>query len=139
MEELMKNLHISDKGKILTGVCAGIGESFGINANMVRGAFLISLFFGFSGFIIYLFLAVILPKGEKKPEVIDEEDQEEKEKTKIVRSWDKRMLAGVCGGFANYLGWDVSFIRIVFVAMTMAGGIGLFLYLFFWFIFPNEE
>ncbi|MCD6176824.1 MAG: PspC domain-containing protein [Candidatus Cloacimonetes bacterium] len=106
---------------------------------MVRGAFLISLFFGFSGFIIYLFLAVILPKGEKQPEVIDEEDQEEKEKTKIVRSWDKRMLAGVCGGFANYLGWDVSFIRIVFVAMTMAGGIGLFLYLFFWFIFPNEE
>ena len=133
----MKNLHISDKDKILTGVCAGIGESFGINANFVRGAFLISLPFGFSGFFIYLILAVILPKGEEKPEVIDVEDEEEK--TKICRSWDKRMLAGVCGGFANYFGWDVSLIRVVFVAMTFAGGIGALLYLFFWFIFPNEE
>ncbi|MCK5050677.1 MAG: PspC domain-containing protein [Candidatus Cloacimonetes bacterium] len=133
----MKNLHISDKEKILTGVCAGIGESFGINANFVRGAFLISLPFGFSGFFIYLILAVILPKGEEKPEVIDVEDEEEK--TKICRSWDKRMLAGVCGGFANYFGWDVSLIRIAFVAMTFAGGIGALLYLFFWFIFPNED
>ena len=133
----MKNLHISDKEKILTGVCAGIGESFGINANFVRGAFLISLPFGFSGFFIYLILAVILPKGEEKPEVIDVEDEEEK--TKICRSWDKRMLAGVCGGFSNYFGWDVSLIRVVFVAMTFAGGIGALLYLFFWFIFPNEE
>jgi phage shock protein C len=133
----MKNLHISDKEKVLTGVCAGIGESFGINANFVRGAFLISLPFGFSGFFIYLILAVILPKGEKQPEVIDVEDEEEK--TKICRSWDKRMLAGVCGGFANYFGWDVSLIRIGFVAMSFAGGIGIFLYLFFWFIFPNED
>ena len=133
----MKNLHISDKDKILTGVCAGIGESFGINANFVRGAFLISLLFGFSGFFIYLILAIILPKGEKKPEVIDAEDEEEK--TKICRSWDKRMLAGVCGGFANYFGWDVSLIRVAFVAMTFAGGIGALLYLFFWFIFPNEN
>ncbi len=133
----MKNLHISGKNKILTGVCAGIGESFGINANFVRGGFLISLLFGFSGFFIYLILAIILPKGEKKLEVIDAEDEEEK--TKICRSWDKRMLAGVCGGFANYFGWDVSLIRIAFVAMTFAGGIGAFLYLFFWFIFPNEN
>ena len=133
----MKNLHISDKEKVLTGVCAGIGESFGINANFVRGAFLISLPFGFSGFFIYLILAVILPKGEKQPEVIDVEEEEEK--TKICRSWDKRMLAGVCGGFANYFGWDVSLIRIAFVAMTFACGIGALLYLFFWFIFPNED
>ncbi len=133
----MKNLHISENEKILTGVCGGIGESFGINANFVRGAFLISLPFGFSGFFIYLILAVILPKGEKQPEVIDVED--EKEKTKICRSWDKRMLAGVCGGFSNYFGWDVSLIRIAFVAMTFAGGIGALLYLFFWFIFPNEN
>ena len=133
----MKNLHISENEKILTGVCAGIGESFGINANFVRGAFLISLLFGFSGFFIYLILAVILPKGEQKPEVIDVEDEEEK--TKICRSWDKRMLAGVCGGLSNYLGWDVSLIRIAFVILSLAGGIGIFLYLFFWFIFPNEE
>ena len=133
----MKNLHISDKEKILAGVCAGIGESFGINANYVRGAFLISLPFGFSGLFVYLIMAVILPKGESKPEVIDVEDEEEK--TKICRSWKKRMLAGVCGGFANYFDWDVSLIRIAFVVLSLAGGIGIFLYLFFWFIFPNEN
>ncbi|MBT4575721.1 MAG: PspC domain-containing protein, partial [Candidatus Cloacimonetes bacterium] len=74
----MKNLHISDEDKILTGVCAGIGESFGINANIVRGVFLISLLFGFSGFFIYLILTVILPKGETKPDVIDVDEEEEK-------------------------------------------------------------
>ncbi len=133
----MKNLYISEKEKILTGVCGGIGESFGINANFVRGAFLISLLFGFSGFFIYLILTVILPKGEKIPEVIDVEDEEEK--TKICRSWNKRMIAGVCGGIAGYLCWDVSLVRIAFVAMSFVGGIGIFLYLFFWFIFPNED
>ncbi len=136
----MKNLHISTDEKIIFGICAGIGESFGINANIVRGAFLLSLLFGFSGFFIYLVLAVILPKGDKKPEEINiSEEEDDKEKMNIRRSWKTRMLAGVCGGFANYFGWDVSLIRIGFVAMSFAGGIGIFLYLFFWFIFPNEE
>jgi len=134
----MKNLHISTDEKILIGICAGIGESFGISANIVRGAFLLSLLFGFSGFFIYLVLAVILPKGDKESEEINISEEEE-EKTSIRRSWEKRMLVGVCGGFANYFGWDVSLIRIGFVTMTFAGGIGIFLYLFFWFIFPNEE
>jgi len=134
----MKNLHLSVKDKIITGVCAGIGESFGINANLVRIVFLISLLFGFSGFFIYLVLTVILPKGITKDEIIDVKDEDE-EKAKICRSWQNRMLAGVCGGFSKYFGWDVSLIRLAFVLMTMAGGVGIFLYLFFWFIFPNEE
>jgi len=134
----MKNLHVSDKEKIITGVCAGIGESFGINPNFVRGVFLLSLFFGFSGFFVYFILAVILPKGEKKSEAEHIEENEE-EKTKIKRSWDRRMIAGVCSGFSKYFGWDVSLIRLGFVVMTFAGGIGIFLYLFFWFIFPNED
>lgn len=133
----MENLHLSEKDKIIFGVCAGIGESFGVNANLIRIAFLISLLFGFLGFFLYLILAVILPKNNKKQEVVDVE--EEKERTKICRSWEKRMLAGVCGGFSNYFGWDVSLIRLAFVLMTMAGGVGVLLYLFFWFIFPNED
>lgn len=135
----MKNLHLSKKDKIITGVCAGISESFGINANLIRLVFLISLLFGFSGFFIYLVLTIILPKGITKEEIIDVKDDEEEEKTKINRSWENRMLAGVCGGFSKYFGWDVSLIRLAFVLMTMAGGVGIILYLFFWFIFPNEE
>ncbi|MCF7858577.1 MAG: PspC domain-containing protein [Candidatus Cloacimonetes bacterium] len=133
----MKNLHISEEDKMILGVCGGLEESFSVNANIFRIGFIISAFFGFVGIAGYIILGIILPKGEQKPTVIDVEETEKK--TKLARSWEKRMIAGVCGGFSQYLGWDVSLIRIAFIAMAFAGGVGIFLYFFFWFIFPNEE
>lgn len=31
------------------------------------------------------------------------------------------MIAGVCSGIANYLGWDPTIIRIIFVVLTIIG------------------
>ncbi len=132
----MKKLHLSKNDKILGGVCGGISESIGINANIIRLIFVISLIFGFSGGWVYIILLVILPKNAGKEEIID---IEEKENNRIFRTWQNRMIAGVCSGIAKYLNWDVSLVRIIFIIMTMAGGIGIILYLFFWFIFSNEE
>lgn len=49
--------------KILTGVCAGIAEEFGIDPLIVRLGFLIGLFFsvGTAGFV-YLILALLMPR-----------------------------------------------------------------------------
>ena len=133
----MKKLHLSDKDKIIAGVCGGLAESIGIKANILRLIFFISLFFGFSGGWLYLLLFIVLPGKIDEPEIIDIETEEDKHK--IKRCWKKRMIAGVCCGIANYLGWDVSLVRIAFVVMSFVAGVGIALYLIFWFLFPNEE
>ena len=136
----MKKLHISHQNKMITGVCGGLSESFGINAMIIRLVFLITLFFGGTGIIAYLVLFAILPKNHQEKDIIDiEPEPEEEMKNKIYRKWDDRMIAGVCSGIAQYLKWDVSLIRIAFVIMSFIGGAGVILYAIFWFMFPNEE
>jgi len=136
----MKKLHISHQNKMITGVCGGLSESFGINAMIIRLVFLITLFFGGTGIIVYLILFAILPKKKQEQDIIDiEPEPEEEMQNKIYRKWDDRMIAGVCSGIAQYLKWDVSLIRIAFVIMSFIGGAGVILYAIFWFMFPNEE
>ena len=48
---------------------------------------------------------------------------------RLERSGDDRMLFGVAGGIAKYLGVDATVVRIVTVGLTMLGGAGLLLYL----------
>ncbi|NQV17572.1 MAG: PspC domain-containing protein [Armatimonadetes bacterium] len=136
----MKKLHISHKNKMLTGVCGGLSESFGINAMIIRLIFIITLFFGGTGIIAYLILFAVLPKSQQEKDIIDiEPEPEEEMQNKIYRKWDDRMIAGVCSGIAQYLNWDVSLIRIAFLIMSFIGGVGVVLYAIFWFMFPNEE
>ena len=139
----MKKVYLSEKGKVFLGVCAGLSEYFGIDVSIVRLIFVISIFFGGTGILIYLILFAILPKKDKneiidvEPESIDGEKTEAE--TKIVRPWKNRMIAGVCAGLANYLKIDVSFVRLIFVLMSLGGGIGIILYLIFWLFFPNDD
>lgn len=57
---------------------------------------------------------------------------------KLYRSRTDMMLAGVCGGLADFFGLDVSLIRIFFVLMAILGGHGLLLYLILWVIVPQD-
>ena len=50
------------EGKIL-GVCAGLGEHFDLDPTIVRIAFIIFLFLGGSGILLYLILALVMPKA----------------------------------------------------------------------------
>lgn len=50
------------EGKIIAGVCAGLAERFGWNANAVRVLFLLSCLLPGPQFVIYLVLWVIMPK-----------------------------------------------------------------------------
>jgi len=137
----MKKLHISVKDVWIFGVCAGIAETYGFKVDIVRLIFFFSLFLGSSGFWVYLALTILLSKSNKD-DAIDNaviEIDSETEKDKIIRPWDNRILGGVCAGISRYFAWDVTLVRLVFVGMTIIGGIGAILYLFFWFLFPSEE
>lgn len=47
-------------------------------------------------------------------------------------------IMGVCAGIANYMGWDVSLVRVAFVAAAVFGvGSPILVYLLIGFIAPS--
>lgn len=57
---------------------------------------------------------------------------------RLVRSSSQRMLAGVCGGVAEYIGWDPTIVRVIWIILTLAGGSGILLYLILWLVMPES-
>lgn len=59
---------------------------------------------------------------------------------RLYRSYDDRMIAGVCGGLAEYTGLDPSIWRVIFVILLLPGGLPGFLpYLLLWVIVPVKS
>lgn len=56
----------------------------------------------------------------------------------LQRSDSDKLLAGVCGGLAEYLGIDAVFVRLAAVLLAFASGVGLFLYPLLWLILPTK-
>lgn len=65
------------------------------------------------------------PAGESRPPL-----------RKLYRSAEGRMLGGVARGLAGHLGLPVSWVRVVFIALTVTDGLGVLLYAAFWFVVP---
>ena len=51
------------------------------------------------------------------------------------------MIAGVCAGVAEYLGWNVTSFRIAFVLISILSAAfpGIFVYLVLWALMPRPE
>jgi phage shock protein PspC (stress-responsive transcriptional regulator) len=56
----------------------------------------------------------------------------------LCRSRD-RIIAGVCGGIAEWLGWDPTLVRILYVAISIlsAGFPGTLVYIALWIVMPE--
>ena len=50
-----------------------------------------------------------------------------------------KKIAGVCAGFARYLDADVTLVRIVFLVLAFASGIGLIAYVVAWIVMPVDR
>ena len=57
---------------------------------------------------------------------------------RLYRSGDDRILGGVCGGIAEYLGVDPVLIRLLWVIGTLAWGTGIIAYIIAWIIIPRN-
>ncbi len=57
---------------------------------------------------------------------------------RLYRSRTERMIDGVCGGVAQYMGVDPTLVRLAFVAISLAYGSGLLIYLLAAIIIPLE-
>ena len=49
-------------GRVIAGVCAALGQRFGLSANLVRLIFVLSCLLPGPQFIIYVVLWIIIPK-----------------------------------------------------------------------------
>ena len=58
----------------------------------------------------------------------------------LVRSRRHAMIAGVCGGIADWLGWDPTLVRILYVVVSLASVAfpGLLVYVILWLVMPKS-
>lgn len=56
----------------------------------------------------------------------------------LVRPLDGRVLVGVCAGLSRGLALDVTLLRLAFLLLGLASGLGVILYLLGWLLLPRE-
>jgi phage shock protein PspC (stress-responsive transcriptional regulator) len=57
---------------------------------------------------------------------------------RLYRSRSSRLVAGVCGGIAEYFGWDPTLVRLVFLVSLLLPGPQVVFYLAAWIIIPYQ-
>lgn len=57
----------------------------------------------------------------------------------LYRSRRYRMIAGVCGGFAEWLGWSPTWVRVLFIIISVLSAAfpGIIVYLILWLVMPK--
>ncbi len=58
-----KRLQRNTRNKVIAGVCSGLADFFGIDVALMRVIFILLLVAGYSGFLIYLILWIVMPKA----------------------------------------------------------------------------
>lgn len=61
-------------------------------------------------------------------------------KNKLTRS-NNRVIAGVCAGLAEWLGWDVALVRILYLVLSILSAAfpGILVYIILWIVMPPES
>jgi phage shock protein C len=59
---------------------------------------------------------------------------------RLTRSQD-RLIAGVCGGIADFLGWSHAAVRAIFVLISVASAAfpGILIYVVLWWVMPPPD
>jgi phage shock protein PspC (stress-responsive transcriptional regulator) len=58
-------------------------------------------------------------------------------KRRLFRDPEKRVIGGVCSGFAAYFNIDPWLVRVIMIALVAFGGVSGFLYFIFWIAMPK--
>jgi phage shock protein C len=59
--------------------------------------------------------------------------------SRLMRSRTEVIIAGVCGGLAEYFGLDPVIVRLIFVLVTLTTGIGFIVYPVLWLVMPKAS
>ena len=57
----------------------------------------------------------------------------------LIRSRNDKVIGGVCGGIARWLGWDSNLVRILYVLVSILSAAfpGILVYVFLWILMPQ--
>ena len=127
----VRKLHRAAASKKIAGVCAGLGEYFDLDPVLFRLLFVVSIFFGGIGLLVYVLLWIMVPEEPGA------EGAPPRTAKRLHLSSTDRKIAGVCGGLGEWLDVDPVFIRVAFVVLALAGGFGVLIYVLFWLIAPR--
>jgi len=58
---------------------------------------------------------------------------------RMYRDPDRRVIGGVCAGMGAYWSIDPWIVRVIFIAITLAGGLGLLIYLILYVVLPEAK
>jgi phage shock protein PspC (stress-responsive transcriptional regulator) len=60
---------------------------------------------------------------------------------KLLRSSTNKIIAGVCGGIANWLGWSPTWVRILYVVISVLSVAfpGILVYIILWIVMPKAS
>ncbi|NLW17751.1 MAG: PspC domain-containing protein [Firmicutes bacterium] len=148
---MSKRLYKKSDEAMIAGGCAGLAEYLGVDATLIRLAFVILTFMGGSGLFAYLIAAIVMPEkglknGRWQPTGDDGTfydattvdtgtDGEPKSKSASMRSNTQALLAYILIGIGSYMLIDryvnwyriVRYIRPYWPVLLIVIGIGLLL------------
>lgn len=76
---------------------------------------------------------------EKENEGKTETEKDEHQSKKLFRDKENGKIAGVCAGIAEYIGIDVTWIRLLIILLTLAYGATIVLYIILWVVMPEVK
>ena len=61
-------------------------------------------------------------------------------KSRLTRSRN-RVIAGVCAGLAEWLGWDIALVRLLYLVISILSAAfpGIIAYIILWIVMPEEN
>lgn len=107
---------------VLAGVCKGLSETFGIETWILRVIWLVAVLWFGTGILLYLILAVCLPRVDRLDQALD------------------RKLLGVCARIASRYGIEVGLVRTAFFVFALVTlGAAILVYGLGYFLIPKAE
>lgn len=128
----VKRIYRSKDESVIAGICGGIAEYFAVDPVLIRLIWLALIFFGTMGVFLYILAWIIIPL---KKEVIPPDTHTY---TRLLRSKDERMIAGICGGLGKYFNKDPVVFRMLALLLLFSFGIGFWIYLLGILLIPSE-
>lgn len=58
---------------------------------------------------------------------------------KLYRSTTDKMVAGICGGIAEYFDIDSTIIRLIWILLFIGAGSGIIAYIICWIVIPKRD
>ncbi|MDE2815493.1 MAG: PspC domain-containing protein [Chloroflexota bacterium] len=136
VEPAVRRLMRSRTDRTCAGVCGGLAEYIDWDPTIVRLLWILALFLsGGMALFAYLVFWIVMPEAPAYAHA----DAGFACDNRLTRSRDERMLAGVCGGLAEFLGMDTTLMRVLWVVATfISGGVTLIAYPIFWLVMPES-